>query len=315
MDRSDRRSVRVDSAATIRAGQQPAGLASAPESMASARGPTASAPEGMRRLSQEQVDRLAAGLSDRDRAVLSDLQRYGFMTTTQIQTLHFHNYDKPEVSARITRRDLQRLRSQRLLEPLQRRIGGLRAGSQSYVWQLGLVGDRVLRDPSAPRARRKEPSLRFLQHRLAVVGTICQLTLAARAGSFELLDVQSEPGTWRTFPSGYGGSEILKPDLSAVTASGDYEDHWYIEVDRATESLPTVLKQCEQYERYQRAGIEQDRLGIFPRVLWLVPDEHRRVRLQLAISERRALDEALFDVELHERAVDLITQLTTKGGD
>jgi len=71
----------------------------------------------------------------------------------------------------------------------------------------------------------------------------------------------------------------LKPDLYAVTASGDYEDHWFCEIDRATESMPTLLKKCVQYEAYRRTGAEQDRLGVFPLVVWVVPDDAQADKL------------------------------------
>ena len=314
-ERSDRRSVRVESTSAITAGQPRIGSPSAPESMRTGGVAPAPASEGGRRLSQDELDQLRAQLSDRDRAVLSDLGAYGFLTSTQIQTLHFHTYDKQEVAARITRRDLLRLRRTGLIEPLDRRIGGLRAGSASYIWRLGLLGDRLLRDPDDPRARRKEPSLRFLEHRLAVAGTVCDLVTAARQGAFELLSMHPEPDTWRPFMTGYGAPEILKPDLFAITASGDFEDHWFIEVDRATESVPTVVGQCEQYERYRRSGTEQARVGLFPRVLWLVPDEHRRSRMRTAIARHRDLDDALFEVELQQHVASVIQQQTTKGGE
>ena len=239
---------------------------------------------------------LADNLTDRDRAVLANVDRYGFLTTKQIERLHFTTYSSPQVTARVCRRDLKRLRDHRLLEPLQRRIGGLRAGSASYVWRLGSAGDKLRRlaEPDTARARRKEPSWRFLDHRLAVAEVACQLTEADRADQIELVVVAPEPDSWRHYSDGYGNTETLKPDLFAVTAEGDYEDHWFIEVDRDTESLPTVLGQCEQYERYRRSGSEQATTGLFPRVLWLVPDEHRAARLIESIRERQTLDTGLY---------------------
>jgi hypothetical protein len=94
----------------------------------------------------------------------------------------------------------------------------------------------------------------------------------------------------------HGGPEILKPDLYAVTAGGEFEDSWFIEVDRSTESLPTLLKKCRQYERYWQSGREQAAHGVFPAVLWVVPDERRAQVLIRSIRRHFGADRELFRV-------------------
>jgi hypothetical protein len=248
------------------------------------------------RLSRGQADRVARNLGDRDRAILDSLAAHRFLTTAQIERFHFEGHLSPEAAARICRRVLHRLHQLRVLEHLDRRVGGVRAGSASYVWRVGLIGDRLLQLGTAdqPRARRKEPSLRHLEHCLAIADAHLALRDLAAAGTVELLQVQTEPACWRTAAS--FGSNILKPDLYAVTAAGDYEDHWFVEVDRATESLPTLLKKCAQYEAYRRTGSEQDRLGVFPLVVWVVPDQARADKLRHAIASSRNLDPDLYRV-------------------
>lgn len=315
-DPSDRRSDRVELSAPSTAGQRPAGLDKEPESMTTGGGYVPPVTERGRRVSRGRLRELLNELSDRDYAVLVSVADYGFLTTGQIEALHFTDHASAEASARICRRTLLRLRNGRLLEPLERRIGGLRAGSASYVWRLGPAGDRALRsaDPDAPRARRKEPSLRFLAHRLAVADVAVVLNRATSAGHFELLRIDTEPASWRSFSGGYGGREILKPDVFVVTASGDFEDHWFIEIDRGTESVPTVLKQCAQYERYRANGQEQADAGLFPRVLWLVPDERRLDRLQAGIERSTELSTDLFEVHLQSELLRAINN-NQKGGD
>jgi hypothetical protein len=255
-------------------------------------------PRAERRLSRAEADRLAASLSDRDRGILHSVAAHRFLTTRQIERLHFahHHHTSSTAAARICRRVLQRLHQLRVIEPLERRIGGVRAGSTSYVWRVGLAGDRLLRleaggDP--PRARRKEPSPRHLYHCLAIAEVHLTLRDLAAAGHTELVQLQTEPACWRHTDTA-GDSGILKPDLYAVTAAGDYEDHWFCEVDRATESLPTLLGKCAQYEAYRRTGSEQKRLGVFPLVLWVVPNQTRAAKLQAAIAASRSLDASLY---------------------
>jgi hypothetical protein len=280
------------------------GRISAPESFTSFSGASRSASpaergpqaQAERRLSRRQADRVARNLGDRDRAILNSVAAHRFLTTAQIQRFHFADHLSPDAAARICRRVLRRLHELRVIEHLDRRVGGVRAGSASYVWRVGLIGDRLLRLGIAdqPRARRKEPSLRHLEHCLAIADAHLALRDLAAAGAIELLQVQTEPACWRT-AAGFG-DRILKPDLFAVTASGEYEDHWYIEVDRATESLPTLLKKCAQYEDYRRTGIEQQDRGVFPLVIWSVPDGARAAKLGAAIAASRSLDTDLYRI-------------------
>ena len=299
-DRSARWSARVDPPEPVSTGQRAARFDSAPESRdTSALSDTRS--ERQRRVSRRQLDQLARDLSERDRAILSSLADYGLLQTGHLQRLHFRDHASEVAAARICRRVLKRLSDARLIEPIERRIGGIRAGSAGTVWRLGPAGDRLLRagDPEARRARRREPSLRFLEHRLLVADVAVELTTLAIAAVIDLLQLHPEPRSWRTYGGLHGAREVLKPDLFAVTAVGDYEDHWFIEVDRGTESLPTLLKQCRQYETYRRTGREQDDSGVFPRVLWLVPDGRRCGRLEAALQYERDLNHRLFRVAVY----------------
>jgi hypothetical protein len=106
---------------------------------------------------------------------------------------------------------------------------------------------------------------------------------ASRSHSVEVAEFQSEPEAWRTW-----GSGVLKPDAYLVTITPTFEDHWFIEVDRATESSSTILRKASTYEQYERTGIEQERLGLFPRVLWVAPHERRKSQLVTAIYNRPA---------------------------
>jgi hypothetical protein len=247
-------------------------------------------------------------LSARDRDILTSLDRHRFLTTRQLQVLHFHDHVTSEAAARICRRVLARLDQLEVIEHLERRVGGVRAGSGSYVWRVGLLGDRLLRQVrgEGARARRKEPSARHLDHCLAVADCHLALLTAARTGHLELLTFATEPDCWRSYLGVSGAREVLKPDLYAVTATGEYEDHWFIEVDRATESLPTLMRKCAQYERYRRIGREQAEAGVFPLVVWVVPDDTRAAKLQAAVQAARGLDLAVFRVTTTEQFVDVV---------
>jgi hypothetical protein len=253
---------------------------------------------GAARVSRRQLDLMRKDLSERDLAVLQSVEQFRFLTTRQIEQLHFRDHASPLSAARVCRRVLARLHRLRVLEHLERRVGGVRAGSASYVWRVGLIGDRLVQEDSGhgtPR-RRKEPSARHLDHCLAIAD--CYLAIIAATGthSIDVVAVETEPASWRSYLAASGARETLKPDLYLVTTDGEYEDHWFIEVDRGTESLPTLVRKCRQYERYRRTGTEQSEREVFPRVVWVMPHVRHADRLQSEIEAERRIDADLFRV-------------------
>lgn len=253
---------------------------------------------------------LARCLSDRDRAILELVGSHRFLTTRQLTAFTFyHQHSTTESAARVCRRVLLRLESWRLLQRPVRRVGGLQAGSASSVWMLTTTGQRLrnLRSGLGAVGRIREPGEGFIRHYLAIADTHLALVEAARAKRLELLKVAIEPASWRSYTDSAGNSMVLKPDLYAVTASGEFEDHWFIEVDRATEGIPTLIKQCRQYQAYRHSGTEQAERGLFPLVLWVVPDEPRAAKLRQALALARDLDIALFRIVTPEHLIAAIT--------
>src|SRR5664279_1983966 len=190
-------------------------------------------------------------LSDRDQEILASLDAHRLMTTRQLQRLHFGlGHSGPASATRATTRVLGRLLGLRLVDRLERRIGGVRRGSAGYVWQLGPAGERLQRlGRSDKRRRYVEPGDRYLAHSLAVSELAVRLHEATAAGRLELSRLEAEPDCWRSFLGQHGQAEWLKPDLFAITASGDFEDHWFIEADLATEHPPVIVRKCRSYQR------------------------------------------------------------------
>lgn len=235
---------------------------------------------------------LDASLSDRDRAVLRTLRQLRLATGEQLERLHY-----ADTTPRQRRRALARLTSHRLISRLDRTIGGVRAGSAGSVFALDLAGQR-LTGPSGPaRGLRIErpwtPGLPFLAHTLATTELYVRLALADRAGRVELLAFEAEPASWRRFQTRAGWT-TLKPDAAVRLGTGPYEDHWFIEVDRGTEAPATIERKANVYRSYWSSGREQAALGVFPRVLWLVPDQPR-VELLTDVLRRPSAD----DWQLH----------------
>ncbi|WP_018599352.1 replication-relaxation family protein [Mycobacterium sp. 155] len=265
------------------------------------------------RLSATAIAIINSRLSDRDRAILQSVDDHQFLTVHHLEALNF-NAITPAARSRITRRVLARLRDLRVLDTLERRVGGSRAGSQGLIYHVGVAGDRLLERPVRRGARlRYEPSARFLAHRLAVADAHVGLIEADRRSQIELVASAAEPRTWRRFTGLGTARHILKPDLFAETATtDDLVRAWFIEIDLGTEHIPTLLTKCHEYEAYRQTGIEQDRHGSFPLVIWSMthPDpakaHRRRQALADAIAKDRRLPSALFRIVAPEQLLPLI---------
>lgn len=265
------------------------------------------------RISSTAIDVINDRLSDRDRLILRSVDDHQFLTARHIEALHFDAI-APDARSRITRRSLTRLRGLRVLDTLDRRIGGIRAGSQGLIYHTGVAGDRLIDHRTRRSGRlRYEPSARFLNHRLAVADAHVALIEADRQARIDLIDSAVEPATWRTHTGMGAARRTLKPDLYAETATtDDLVRAWFIEIDLGTEHIPTLLTKCREYAAYRQTGIEQDRHGSFPVVIWSLthPDpakaERRRRSLIAAIAADRILPSALFRIVTPEGVLPLV---------
>jgi len=257
---------------------------------------------------RSELERIAARLSDRDWCLLRWLRQHRYATTDQVRRVFFVDHANLAAATHACVRVLGRLATQRILTRLERRVGGARRGSAGYIWCLDTVGDRLTRDEGGTRRRLLDPSIAFLQHTLAVSETRVQIQEAARAGSFLLNGVQVETEAWREYVSHAGVRSILKPDLMVTLSSDAYDDHWYVEIDLGTESLPVLVRKCRVYEDYRRTGRAQAEHGVFPRVLWVLPDQRRAQRLQAAIAAEPKLPDRLFACVPPEAVIAVLSE-------
>jgi protein involved in plasmid replication-relaxation len=261
-------------------------------------------------LSARGLDQLRERLSERDLEIVRRVVEWRLLSARQIQALCFptnEEHANEQAAVRARQRVLARLCRERLLVALDRRVGGVRAGSAGLVLAPGPIAHRVLGDSS--RRRAYEPSIRFFAHTLAVSQLVVDVMLAARSGALELLEAQAEPACWRSV-SDLHGRRWLKPDAFLSLAVQGYDVRWWIEIDKATESLTTVLDKCRLYAAYRQTGREQaSGDGAFPRVCWVVPDEVRAARLRQAIAGDRRLPDELFVVGTAERAVTALCSI------
>lgn len=228
---------------------------------------------GRGRIGGVQLARIAEGLSDRDRQLLGSIAAHGYLSTKHIEALWYGGRSS-STGERLARRAMTRLARLGLVQPLERRVGGVRAGSSARIWQLSAAGRRLVADHGGAK-RPHEPSPRLLAHALAVADarvTIHEIPVAMP--TISTIEVQIEAAAWRRYLGLGGDRRLLQPDL-AVTIHGQddqgtFEDRWFIEVDCGTESIPTLLKKCRQYDDYRQSGNEQTAHDVFPRILWVM---------------------------------------------
>lgn len=262
-----------------------------------------------------RADLVRARLTDRDLRVLGSLYQLRLLTSRQIQRLHVVE-GSPGTRARRTRALLQRLQELGAVVHLHRTVGGARPGSTAHVFGLSGLGLAVL-NVQGPYGRRRrtvwETKPYFLHHVLAVSELCVGLAEQARQTGAEVLACDAEPACWRRFVAGTGITTVLKPDAYVRVGIGELERSAFIELDMASESLPTIQRKCQGYEAYWRSGVEQKAHGVWPLVVWLVPDEARLHKLREVVG--RLVDEVhhLFTVALHGDGPALLT--APVGGD
>lgn len=251
--------------------------------------------ESSSRVSRAQLRVLADGLSARDWRILRFVAAHRFATTRNIREAFFADHASPLAAARACIRVLDRHLRDRLLGRLDRRVGGVKHGSSSFIWHLDVIGARLATTEQG-RRRLTIPSADFLDHTLAVVGTHVALLTLARTGVVTAERIDIETAAWRPFTTAHGTASVLKPDLYVHLSTPEYDDHWYVEVDRGTEHLPVLLAKCRAYTAYRATGRAQAEHGVFPRVLWLLPTQRRVAALRAALQDDPRLDARLFVV-------------------
>lgn len=256
-------------------------------------------------------------LSKRDMAILTDLGKLRLLTGRLIERLHFQD-GSPLTSSRKSRSCLQRLYELGLVVRLERRIGGIRSGSSGFIYGLSGRGQK-LTSATGPaggtRLRRPwEPSAVFADHVLAVATLYVDLRGAERSGLVEVVDFEAEPACWRHWQGHGGEHRMLKPDCFVHLGSGELEHLAFVEVDRGTESLSVIRRKAEVFVDYWRSGVEQQRLGVFPKVLWLTTTDKRAEQLIDSLARLDPETWQLFQVgRLDQDIVQLIINNQTKG--
>ena len=244
----------------------------------------------MSELTASQLEQIRSRLTDRDKRLLTFMRGLRYMKTEQVRRLFYPQTENDTLHATKVRtfKTLNRLMGYSLVDQYEKRIGGIRAGSKGIIWHVTESGARLLNLGTEQQNLRKrflEPAPTFLRHTIAVTETFVQIVEICRDDPvMKLKNIQVEPDCWRDYAKN-GKSISLRPDLYAKIITGEYFDHLFIEMDLDTEAPSAVVEKCRRYHEYYKTGTEQKNSGVFPLVLWIVPDEKRKVRLVAAIRE------------------------------
>jgi protein involved in plasmid replication-relaxation len=242
-------------------------------------------------------------LTEQDQAVILFLAQVRLATGTQIARRLWSSSAPTDRRAGRARRALRRLEEWRVIDRLPRRVGGVRAGSSSIVYCLGPTGRRLLAQTGFEARRLGTPGDRFVRHTLAITELIVRLHRADLRGDLDLIELQTEPGCWRPFLGLMGARLTLKPDLFVRVGSGAFEDRYWLEIDRATEAKSTIASKAKLYVAYYRSGEEQGRHGVYPRVIWAVPDRRRADQVTEALGRLPRAAQRLFVIWLYDEVV------------
>jgi len=262
------------------------------------------------------VAALLNNLTPRDLAILDTAAAHRFVLARHVRALHFGGNATELAATRATARTLKRLVDLEVLSRIDRHIGGVRAGSSGYVYAVGRRGRLIYARQTGQALPRlaATPSLTFLAHTLAVADLHARLAEVARSGAVRLIQFTPEPECWRSHLNQFGVATRLKPDAYAETATvtaegeGQYEDLWFIEVDRGTEASSTLAAKAKAYQSYYNTGQEQAAQGAFPLVAWIVPDEARAELVLRAIHSTSRIDKRLHWAGTADQFIDKVTK-------
>ena len=253
------------------------------------------------RIGRAQLHAIAERLDATDQALLALLAAHRYATTRQLAQITelSGQYGSARSALRQTSRRMRRQHGLGLVDHLERRIGGTRAGSAGYVWYLTAAGQRLTSEGQGRGVRRRfqEPSALFLAHTLAITQARVVIEQAIHAVGGHLARLRTEPACWRSWLRLGGALSWLKPDLEAITATDTgAEDHWLLEVDLDTEHPARLLAKCHDYQAHLASGTFQAQHGYYPQVVWLLTNQARAGRLAEQIAADQTLTPGLFKI-------------------
>jgi hypothetical protein len=235
------------------------------------------------RARKRDADLVAASLGPRDWLVVDTVAQLRLATGRQLDALCFSEL-KGRSQTVVRGRVIHRLIRWRVLRGLERHVGGAVGGSAELVVGLDTVGVALANErqlaSGLPARRYGPPGERFVRHLLAVTQLRADLARAVAGGPAYVEGYTTEPECW--WPDGLGGQ--LKPDAYVALTLPPTRDHWWVEVDRATETLPTLERKLRRYVDFARRG-QLGPSGVVPSVLVSTLNDHRLDAIRALCSQ------------------------------
>lgn len=265
------------------------------------------------RLTAGRLRQLADELPARYTVPLLHISHARVLTGQQLDRLLHDAGGPPQAATRARQRAMAHLARLGLVSTVNRRVGGVRAGSAGHVHTLTPAGHKlaaILAGRTLPAAVRRfrPPGPLAMDHALDVAEIYVQLVEASRTGGFQVAAFVTEPATW--WPIGNGGQ--LRPDAYTVLDAGNYRDCWWLEIDRATESIPRLRDKLRDYRDHATySGTGPD--GVVPNILVTAPTPQRVEAIRAAITDAGLTDQATATTHDHAAAL-LVRELGTVDG-
>lgn len=223
-------------------------------------------------------------LTPLDWTLLRLLGQVDYASTPQLEQLALPGSSQ-QARARRLRRRLTHLYQHRLVYRLQRSIGGLGGGSRGAVWTLDQRGHRLLHQPfddgsSVPRRRpARERGAAFLLHSLAVTQHLVDAhAWAATTDGVTVMSWAGEPACHVRYRDRSGRLAKLTPDALCEVRTPAEVIYSYLEIDRGTEGIQTLLAKAARYIAYAHRHPES------PRTLWSFTTKERAQRFANALQ-------------------------------
>ncbi|MHB8512427.1 MAG: replication-relaxation family protein, partial [Actinomycetota bacterium] len=258
-----------------------------------------------RGVGKKQLQQLRESATAFEWSVLKALAIVRVANTRQLRDHVFPELKKSNAGRNITRL-LKKMESKRLVLRLQREVGGPHGGARQSVWALDTAGTALTHDYDELPRRPRTPGPMFLKHAQAVSEIFFQLAELERCGRLQIRSFEAEPSSWRHFFSAVGPT-ALKPDAYAEYVVGERTLRAvFLEADLDTEAKSTVAKKMSVFAAYYESGLEQERLGMFPRVIFIAPNAKRYQAIVDVAADQPTEYWPLFTVCLYEDIIKVL---------
>lgn len=268
------------------------------------------APARSNYITGSRLQRMAADMTAVDWELLAFVASCRLVSGRQLSVRFWlADRDRDPARARAARRALKRLSAWRVLDQLPGRArGGLRGGSGTLIYRVGVAGARLLAIRGLHQKRLDAPGERYVAHTLACTEMVVRLHAADARGELEVIAVQHEPRSWRYFLGPMAARLVVRPDLFLRIGAGPLEDRWFVEIDLGTEHKSTIAAKAAGYLAHFRSGAEQHEHSVYPRVLWTTPDTVRTQQLRKVFGRQTAQLQSLFSVCRFDEAIDFLAR-------